>query len=251
MSWLKEYNAALSGPMAFDFFDPAKPALSGTAVIGVRDPKAILAILEQLPEKMKTMGLDKVYADLGMPMTMQFKRNVREVKGVAIHQLKMEVEVKSAPAPLQATLKGWASGTYDMAIVDNYLIYAVGGESIESMIDALKAKTHPGSKPLAAEAAFGPGGRIYIDYGVGQLMQKLMPADTPGMPPESQEAMKRMAAALADAPPICFAGFAEGGKYRIGMLIPAGLMSGFASAVPAQQSEDSETTDSEARIQKP
>jgi hypothetical protein len=222
---LGKWSAATGDSMAVDMMLPGKGMQSGTMAVAVRDPGAMLSMLETMPDLFAKFGLTEMYKGLGLDLKVSFKRNVREVKGVQIHQITMDPQVLPGASPQMAQMaKVSMAANWDLAIVDTWLVYAMGGADIGQMIDAAKAKSNPAAKPLEAEKLFGAGGRFYLDYHVGQILKMTTEMSMAQMPKEAQEMMKKMTAGMENAPPISAAAFAEAARYRASVLIPAELI---------------------------
>jgi hypothetical protein len=121
---------------------------------------------------------------------------------------------------------------WDVAIVNKHLIYAMEGESIEKLIDGVKSGANPESTPLVAESVCGSGAQAYVDYNIGRvvsLMAKVIPAEAGKA--SGRAAMEKIAASLADAPPVSWSMRSVDGKISADAFIPAGLITSFGAGV--------------------
>ncbi|MBX7245936.1 MAG: hypothetical protein K1X53_10590 [Candidatus Sumerlaeaceae bacterium] len=230
LKWMKDWNACFGGAAAFDMFTPGSKAFGGQMIVRLRNPETALKMLESMPEMFKASGLTKLYEDMGAPVTIEFKKNAREIKGIPVHELRFNVQAGNVPNQLAASMKMWASGVYQIAAVDNWLLYLVGEGSMEEFIDAVKAKSNPGTAPLAAEKIFGAGGYFYTDYNIGAAMKMMQPAlpDDPANA-AAKAALQAMSDAMASAPPLLAAAFNDGGRHKVDVIVPLGFLEAVAA----------------------
>lgn len=224
-AWMDEWAAVTGGGMALNMILPEKPFPSGACIIPVTDPKAVLSMLEESPERLKTIGFLKLYEALGMPMKLSFKKNVETVEGVDVHELKVELDLSRTMPQITEALKSIGGVIqYKLAIVDNFLVYAINGQPIADLIKSVKAKGAADANPLAAEKVFGPGAFMYLDYNIGMVLAAVMDFQSANMPAEAVKMLKKMSAAAANAQPITAAGFEKDGKHMISLHIPLELI---------------------------
>lgn len=231
--WLKKWGEVMGDGFCCDMMLPGNTLYSGCMIMQVRDEKAALACLQSMEADLKEFGFEKMYADMGFPMSFKFTEAIREAKGVPIHQLKIEIDFDHMPGEMGALMKAvMGKPVWDVAIVNKHLIYAMEGESIEKLIDGVKSGANPESTPLVAESVCGSGAQAYVDYNIGRvvsLMAKVIPAEAGKA--SGRAAMEKIAASLADAPPVSWSMRSVDGKISADAFIPAGLITSFGAGV--------------------
>lgn len=189
--------------------------------------------LEQLRTLQADMaGFTKLYKDLGMPMSFEFKESVREHAGIKIHQLKMSLSMEQMPAEEkeQFDAMGLSNMQYEITITDGVMVYAMGEGKIEQLIAQLKDPTASASM-LKARSVYPAGAGFYCDYNIGQYLSfvaSLMP-EVPGNP------MPQIAAMLKDAEPVTLAGYRNNGRLMWSVNVPGDLLAKVGQAIMMQQ----------------
>ncbi len=218
---------------ALDMCIPGAPLMSGTMIYAdVEDPQKVLTMLQTAPEKMQ--GFLKMYEQMGMPMQMNLQMNVRQHKNLPIHRFNTSLQVTNAPAEIKNmmdALMGPQFG-YDLAVVDKKIVYSMGGEKVEEMIDALLAGKHPAAKPFKAHEVFGNDQQLYADLDVATLVksvfgivQKAAPANA--INPQMNAQVEAM---FAGAEPITLAGRSQGTQFAVQAKIPGTVITGIGQA---------------------
>jgi len=218
---------------AVDMCVPGGPLMSGTMIYsGVEDPEKVLTMLQTAPEKMQ--GFFKMYEQMGMPMKMSFQKNVRQYKNLPIHRFDMNMQATGAPVEAQKMLEAMMGNQfgYDLAVVDKNIAYAMGGEKIEEMVDALQAGKQATVKPFKAQQVFGNDQQMYADLDVAVLVksisgmvQKMAPANA--ATPQMGAQVETM---FAGAEPVTIAGRAQGTQFSLQTRIPGTVITGIAQA---------------------
>lgn len=233
LALIKKWGDAVGDAWALNVLVPGKNIMTGSSIMAVRDPNTILSLLEEMPEIWKTSGLDSLYEGLGIQMNVQFKKDVRIAKGVHIHQMIMDVSPTSGTlsASAAAMAKMMSPGTYNIAVVNDYLVYAMGDQPpIDDLITAAQSGNYPDSKPLRSQGFFGSDAKLYVDYGVGQAIA-MMASLQQGLPEQARSALTKMAESVKEADPVQIAGYGGEGKYRFSVLVPMDLITRFAKAI--------------------
>jgi hypothetical protein len=198
----------------------------------VKDEAAAIMLLKNMTADMETMGLTNFYANLGMPLALDFKENVREHDGVKIHQLKMNMTMENVAAEQKAQFDalGLDDLSYEFAVVDGVMACTMGKGQVEKLIDAAKAPKADAPK-LNARAVYPSGASYYCDIDVGEYMAftaSTMP-EMPGNP------MPQIAAMLKGAEPVTAAGYRNNGRLMWSVNVPGDLLAKVGQAIMMQQ----------------
>lgn len=217
--WLRGFEKAWNGAAAMVFIPGEEAPVSGAYAIGVRDADAMLQFLAETPEKFKGSSLERFYERLGMKFQVEFEKNVRQHKGVQIHRLKTSVDFTTGATEHHRRMEEALDRlTYDVALVDKILLYAVEPYRMEDLIEAAQSGSNPDAQLLVSRKQLPSGGWMYFDYYVGQALSastSLHDPDQPGM-----QMMKRLGAALKDSPPLLMAGYRAGEGHQFLLHIP-------------------------------
>jgi len=233
MNWTRELMGVFGGSFAMDLFTPGGSLLNGTYLYRIEDPEAALEMFRTMQQKMEATGIAAFYASLGMPMDLTFKENVRQHKGIPIHQMTFHMEMKGMP-PNEAKMLGrlFENLNYELAIVDHHMGYTMGGDSVEDLIDGMLAGAHPDSKPLAAGGRFGPGANLYADLGLSGYLRFLSEIAVENLPKAGiEDPLKKMQATFDGAEPILGAAFLAPGESNLKLFVPVDLMKRISEAV--------------------
>ena len=206
MKLVRDWMAVAGDASAADLVIPGKALVSGSTVVEIRDSAAFLKLVEGLPAQIRESGIDKLYADMGIPMKVEVSMNVRQENGIPVHRLTFRTDAEGASGPAAAIAKTVMGDgiVYDFAVVDGHAVYALGGESVGDLIDAVKAGAHPDARPAAAEAVFGPDASFYCDYNIGKLIE-VMAGILPkaGLPDKAVKTIRDTADALSGSRSWC------------------------------------------------
>lgn len=231
LDFIKNGSTFKGDGAALDMMIPGKPLLSGSAVCPVKDPAAAMKYLENIEQNMTSGPL----AQMPHKVKITFAKNVREYKGIPVHQVSIDAITSGMLAADVAALpKLMGSGKLDIAFVGNLFLGTAGGESIDSLIDAVKAKSNPGYKPLVAMTNFAPTEQVYGDVRVGDLLSALVPvaAEAPGA---NVGQMREMAKDLQGLPPVTFAKEAHADYGRFSLFVPMDVIVGLGKQRQAAQ----------------
>jgi hypothetical protein len=165
-------------------------------------------------------------------MTYKFSENVREHTGVKIHHLAIEQNIAGI-SPEQAAMIQQMVGdmTFEMAFVGDVMVYAMGPQKIEELIDAQRTGRHATAKPLAAQQLFGPGAQFYFDLDVVKMLQVFEGIFGASLPPDMPNPIAGVAEMMSGAEPITAAAFIKDGRQKASMMIPNSLISGIAAVL--------------------
>jgi len=217
---MKKWTVLYAGAGAETFDFDAEEGMSVNYLMAVSDEAKALNLF-------KTMGQDmapllKMYDAMGMPMTMAFKENVREYKGIKIHQFDMSFQMEDMPAEQKKQMEAMKLDemTYELAIFDGKVIYAMGATKIETLIDRVKDPATV-TNPVKARSVYPADGCFYLDFDVGRYVEFIASF----MPAEAQGGMQpQMVAMLQGADPITSAGFRQDGRLMWSINIPGDLI---------------------------
>lgn len=225
MSSSAEMTADVS---AIDLLLPGQPLISGSGVAICSDGAAAMAMMEGMAEKMQESGIADFYKNMNMEMKIEFVKDVGKHAGVAIHQFRMDQNFGHMPPQQAAQLKAMMGDmVYDIAVVDNTMVYALAGATIEQLIDAVKSGGHPAAQNLGAQKLFGPGAQFYMDIRLGEALQFVgaLAPQQGGMNP-----IAMMAGMFAGTEPISAVGSVKDGIARSSMVIPGSVIAKAAMA---------------------
>jgi hypothetical protein len=247
LSMIKDSTGMGADAFAMDMLVPGQSLMTGSSAVRISDPAQGIAQIERSVQNMKTGSVAKMYEKMGVKMDVQFSKNVRQYKGTQIHQFKMALDTVSSgglqgQAPevasmQQAMQKLMGKVQYEIAVVDKTMVSALGGESVDSLIDAAKAKSNPSAKPLAAATVFPGDAKALFDLDGGKLVQSVMTAISSAIPggEEASKEMQAKTAPLIGAQPITAAIFLQGGGAQAKLLVPADFLTKVGQVVaPAQ-----------------
>lgn len=223
--WLAIYSGSFSETVSFG----GKQFVDVKYVTEAKDEEQVMACFRSIEKDMAPFI--KLYESMGMPMTVEFKENVREYKGVKIHQYKTGVTMPEAEqAELQAMNVDMTNMVYDLAICDGLVLYAMGDTPIETLIDRVKDSEFT-AKPLKARSIYPADGFYYCDIDIAQYISGISSI----LPKDPSNPLPQMANMLQGADPITSAGFNEDGMVMWSVDIPGTLLSRIGQAVMMMQ----------------
>jgi hypothetical protein len=189
-------------------------------LMDVKNDAEALAAVKSMPGDMKPFM--KMYESFGMPMSMHFSENVRQHGEVPIHQVGVRMSLSNQPPDVAEALTAMnlTNLVYDIAVVDGIMIYAMGAEQVESIIDRLgDASFKPAG--LKANDIYPDGAFYYFDFDVGRYVQFI----STFMPDEGKPVMApEMLQLLQGVEPVTSAGFKADGRVRWSVNIPGDLI---------------------------
>jgi hypothetical protein len=236
--WFNECANVFAGPMAMAVMTDQKSPISGAYALASKDDAAALKLFREMPEKLKTTGLLKLYEFMGMKASLSFAEKAREYKGVPIHKLTVKVDFTKPNEQLKNMQELLGNVVYDVAITKNVVLYAVEPEKIDSLIDAVNAGNNPSSKPLVSTQRLPQGGNAYFDYNIGAAM--ILAAELAGNKGEAAtDTVRQVADAVKDAPPLQIGWYHQGTVYRMMVQMPAETIKGFVDAGKAASAKAS------------
>jgi len=111
--------------------------------------------------------------------------------------------------------------TYDIAIYKDAVIYTMGNDKIEDLIDRLKDSSIS-PVPLVARGTFPDGAFYYGDFDVGKYFSFInaMVSEIP----DSPDSLQKIAETLAGSEPVTMSGFCNNGRLEARSEIPGGLL---------------------------
>jgi hypothetical protein len=196
---------------AMEFLVPGQKGLTGFTITHVTNPAEAVTGMEkslaQAKESLKTAKMD-----------IEFKKDVRKYKDVSVHQFALK-QGSDANMPAQIT-QLLNSIQVDFAVVGDLVISAMGGQSLDTLIDNVQAKKSASPTALVAPAQLGAGGKTYVDVYVDKLLKFAF--DTIG-PQMATSPYAEIPAGLDGVTPITFAVFSEPGAMVEKSQVPADL----------------------------
>lgn len=223
--WIDIYSG--TGCEVVEFADDG---LKVRYVMEVADEAKALETLRSMAADMEPFM--KMYEGLGMPMTMVFKENAREVDGLKIHEFGMEYDLTSMPAEQKKQFQdmGIDSMVFELAITDGMMFYAEKG-GMEALVK--KVKSGAEAPRIAARRSYPAGGFYYFDWDMGEYMAfvaKSMPDD-----PSVAVMKQQMGTMFVGAPPVTSAGFKKDGIVHCSVTIPGELLAKYGQMIMMQQ----------------
>jgi len=230
---MRIYGSGFAGAM----FGESEQLFNGAMIYNVEDPMEALKLFREMNSSMESLGILDLYKKMGMEMKFEYKENFKEHKGIPIHRMEMVFNFKDLKEKgAEAFLKSFSNLTYDLAIVEGYLLYTMGDTAIEKVIDQVMAGGSDSSPPLVSKEEFGPDGSLYVDFGVEGYLRMIanvlkdLPEEA-GSPQDFSSRMDAALAALEGAPPILKGLFADTEQATIKIRVPAGLIQKASQAV--------------------
>ncbi len=221
--WMELYKGSFCENIGFggDSF------MNVSYVLEVKDETQPLAMFKSMNEDMAPFL--KLYESMGMPISFEFKENVREYKGVNIHQFKMDITMSEEQQAALQSMK-LNNMVYDIAICDGLLLYAMGDPKVETLIDRVKDTDYK-VVPLKARSVYPANASYYCDIDIAAYMSGISSV----MPSDPNNPMPQIAAMLQGAEPITAAGFCEDGMLSGSINIPGSLLAKVGQAATTLQ----------------
>jgi len=146
---------AMGDSLAFSFVAGGEDSMlfSAKYVIKLSDKKAFEQVVEEQLQMMNEGALAKLYKSFGMEMDVKVKRGVGTYKGIRIDSAKVAFKMGEEDSPQSRMIEEmFGDGLdYRWALVDDYCVYSIGGDSdktIREIIDQLRA---PALKEIGSE----------------------------------------------------------------------------------------------------
>ncbi|NQU42956.1 hypothetical protein HQ520_06705 [bacterium] len=215
MNMLRNSSMMQGNASAVDMFTPGGSLFTGSQIYKVENPEQATELMEQSMEQVKQMFQGQQQTDV--EMSFDFQKNAREYKGIPIHKLNMKVEGPEVQGAL-------ADFQYEMAVVKDYVVNAMGSSSVEKLIDAVQSGSNPEAKDLTAKSEYS-GADAYIDIDLGRLMESLASSMGQMAGQADTAQMDAMGQAFAGARPVTMGAFMDAGAARLKFDVPAGIVS--------------------------
>lgn len=198
----------------------------------IMDVKDEAAALEYYKTSIADMApVLKLYKNLGMEMSMDFKENVREHAGVNIHQYKISLKMSEEQmAALTSMNMDFGNMDCDIAVCDGLMLCAMGDTKVETLIDRVKNGDFT-VEPLKARSVYPADGFFYCDIDVARYMSGIASI----MPKDPNNPLPQIAAMLQGSEPVTSAGFRENGMVMCSANIPGSLLGRIGQAVMVMQ----------------
>jgi hypothetical protein len=177
--------------------------------------------------------LARLYAKLGLPMTMSLAEDTRTTHGVPVAKLGFDLDLARVRPEQRAVLESLGRG-YELAFAEHWMLAAQDPAELDALAERTQAA--PAAAAITkAEATLGAGRDIYVDYDVARLTAaSLVPEAQPN--PQVQRTLARLRDALAAVPPgdpITVAGTLERGQARWQLRLPLAPFAAMAKAAMA------------------
>jgi hypothetical protein len=201
---VEEWGRAYTGEMALAMRTSAEAPLGMESVQKVRNEAAALALLEKAAALAAPGGpWHAFYVEMGMPMRMSLRKDVRRHAGVPVHRFEMKLDARTLPAEQQASMALFMRDM-ELAFSRGYLLVAQEPQALDRLLDRVAAGK-PAPAPLQAARAFGEGAHLYVDYdffGLMRAMSTVLPKGAAANPfadlPDTSAQPLLYAARLAD-----------------------------------------------------
>ena len=210
-----EMGDCYSGDMAFAVRQAEGFPFASESVMAVTDEARCLELVEKgLSILAPGSGFGKMYADMGMELSVALEKDVRNHGGVAIHRIKMTFDMENVSEVEAAQVKAMLKDT-ELAFAKGYYLASQDPAGLDKMIDTALAGT-PGGAQLRAMQLFGDGQHVYVDFDVVRLLQAAMSMIPQGMP----NPMAPLLEGVTSTEPIVGAASSADGRARIQVKIP-------------------------------
>jgi hypothetical protein len=160
-------------------------------------------------------GLGNMYKEMGMEFSMALEKDVRTHAGVAVHRMKMDLNMPNVPEAEAAPIKRMMKDV-EMAFARGYYLSSQDPASLDKMIDKALAGAKAEDVTLRAREVFGAGQRAYFDLDFIGLMKAAMEMIPPGMP----NPMAMFLSQVTSTEPMAFAATSAGNRAQIQVRIP-------------------------------
>jgi len=228
VSYMERWMSIMKGTVCETVLTGSGTPIGMGYLIEINDEAETLAVLRSIETDIGAMGLLRLYEALGMPLSVEFKENIRKHAGVKIHQLKIDLSMEEMPAEQRKTFESMMGNmTYSMAIYKGALIYTMGEGEIGDVIDQMK-KSAVSPAPLAARGTFLAGAICYADFDAGkyfEFISAMMKAI-----PDAPESMQKFGEIFKGADPVVMSGFCNSGRFESRSQIPGSLLVRLAQA---------------------
>ncbi len=146
--------------------------LVGDTVMAVKDPAACMTTMEKSAALFSPGGAwYELYKQMGMPMSMALKKDVRKHGDVAVHCFKVAIlKVEGMPAEQVEQMKAMMKDT-EFAFAKGYYLASQDPASLDAMIDRTLKGGTTAVNPLHAAKVFGAGRHGYLDMDLVGLMK--------------------------------------------------------------------------------
>ncbi|MFP4579892.1 MAG: hypothetical protein ACLFQ6_04110 [Candidatus Sumerlaeia bacterium] len=225
---------------AINMFVPGKGMLSGASITSIKDAEKGITIMEKTVENLKNNQAIKSMEAQGLKMDVEFHKNIRSHKGTQIHQWKMKMESTQNPQQMDQLQEMLGSMEYEMSIVGDMMVVAMGDVAIEPLIDAAKTKSHPGAKALSSIDAFGKGQDAYADIDMGAFMKVVANSVGSMMGPGGNNPINVFAESLQGSAPMVMTASARESSLMAVVNVPPALIDAMGKAVQKMQQQGGE-----------
>lgn len=209
----------------FNYLIPGQPIPSGSFIYQAESPEAAQEMVALWMKSFQSDFVAKFYGSLGMPATVGVTEKAREVEGVPVAQIKMDVQMPQTPG-----VPNLFPITYEQASVNNMILATLGGSSIEELIKSVKAAGT--GTPLQAAATLPPGADAYFDMNFGELMGSMVSVMPQGQP----NPLQGMAERIKGTPPMTMSLDMAGATMNGVLMIPADFINAMVQVATSRTS---------------
>ncbi|HSR88250.1 MAG TPA: hypothetical protein VLL07_04800, partial [Pontiella sp.] len=213
--WMNVYSGSFCETVDFG----GESGFSVNYAMVLKDEAAALSLFRTMQEDMGPFI--RMYENMGMPMTLEFRENVREHRGVNIHQFRVAMSLNHLPEEQRSQMEqmNLTNIVYDVAIVNGCMLYSMGAPKMETLIDRIMDDAFTAS-PLKARGVYPAGAFYYCDFDVAAYLSFAASM----MPQVPDNPLPQIAALLQGSDPVTSAGFSEDGAVMWSVNIPGGLI---------------------------
>jgi len=219
IEYLNSWMNIMGGTVCESILTGSSKKLGAAYLADVTDEAATLEKFRNLQADMTELGIFDLYESMGIPMSFEFKENVREHAGVKIHQLKENLSLESLSVEERVMMESMLGDlTCDIAIYKGTLLCSMGEEKLENMMDQMKDSNAP-PLPLTARLVSPEGGFCYADIDVGKCVSFIN-----AIIPNTADTFGPLVEILTGADPITIFSSCHNGRLETLSEIPGGLL---------------------------
>jgi hypothetical protein len=213
MATVDDMGRVWTGQLALRVGPGAGTPLAVETVMGVTSEGDLLGMVDKGVRMLAGEGaLPAFYKDVGMPLRLSLRRNVRTHAGVNVHRLQMGAETRGLTEE-QKAMQALIVRDSEFAVARGYYLSAQDPAALDRLIDRAAAGAS-GDLALESARAFGPGRHFYVDYDFLGLLGAMGPAFWKGQ----DSPLAGLESTAAD--PVIYAVTLAGGEVRIESRLP-------------------------------
>lgn len=228
LNYVNKWKGLYGGSFAETISFGGKSFIDVRVIEEVKDADKVLAMMNSLESDVGPI-MD-LYKKLGMPITIDFKENVREYKGTQISQIAFDFSELEPEMKMALDMLNLSNLTMEYTVVDGKMLSIMGG-AMDQVIDRVK-NSNTAIKPLLARSTFPAGGEMYADVDMVKYMEGIISI----LPKEAgMEEVLPILQSLQGAEPITMAAYVENGAAMGSINIPKSLIAKIVVAIQEAQ----------------